>query len=276
MRRSLAALRNTAQSICEKLWVQGSAMLCFIATFAAVCYPATCAYGVTAVAAAYAELGWMFWLLLLDITCAAVACVTCCRWLFQIISDALSRIWSASSISLSHGAHDTVSSFSGRVNSHLGKATAFSRHTLSGALRQLKALLWLLTVYQLTLFFEVGVCCCLAHLLSPCPPVWPTTDQGFAVFLLQKWVEWFIPACFITALGRGFHVIYLVCTGSFCAAFWFAFGFGALIDAQAPPQVAHFSLHFRLLFIFPSCVQPYNVVQYVSLLCAELIGTQLH
>ena len=142
-------------------------MLCFIATFAAFCYPATCAYGVTAVAAACAELGWTFWLLLLDTTCAAVACVTCCWWLFQTISDALRRIWSASSNSLSHGAQNTFSSFQKQVSSHLSKPTVFLRHTLSSALRQMKALLWSLTVYPLTLLLEVGFYLCVCCL---CPP----------------------------------------------------------------------------------------------------------
>lgn len=168
MKRLAAALQNTAQSLCKQLWVQGSAVLCFIASLAAIFHPATCAYGVKAVAAAYAELGWMFWLLLLDTTCAAVACIPCCRWLFRTIRGALGRIWSASSISFSYGAQPTVSSFQERVNSHFSKATALVRHTLSSALRQLKALLWLLTVCPLTLVLEVGfsLCgCCL------CPPI---------------------------------------------------------------------------------------------------------
>ena len=67
-----------------------------------------------------------------------------------------------------------------------------------------------------------------------------------AVFLVQKWVEWFIPGCFITVLCRGFRVTYLVCTGSFRAAFWFALGFEALIDAYAPPQVTRTSLFTAL------------------------------
>lgn len=189
LKRLSAALQNAAQSTCEKLWVQGSAVLCFIAPFVAFCYPATCAYGVIAVAAACVELGWTFWLLLPDTTCAAVACVTCCRWLFQTITDALRRIWSASSSSLSHGAKDTVSSFQRLVNSHLSKPTAFFRHTLSGALRQLKALLWFSTIYPLTLFLEVRFYLCNSCLCPTCcrhGPVWPAAEQCFSCRVLYS------------------------------------------------------------------------------------------
>ena len=59
-------------------------------------------------------------------------------------------------------------------------------------------------------------------------------------------IEWFIPNCCIKAVCRGAHVSYLVCTGSFSAALWFALGFGALNDDRGAIKVHHSSLRFRL------------------------------
>lgn len=51
--------------------------------------------------------------------------------------------------------------------------------------------------------------------------------------------------------------MYLLRTGTFCAAFWFAIGFGDLIDEHAPAQVTHISiqssLHFTHLDLPQSC-----------------------
>ena len=61
------------------------AVFCFVATIAVVYCAKACASASTAVAEAYAELGWLFWLLLLDILCVAAACVVSCQMLLQAI-----------------------------------------------------------------------------------------------------------------------------------------------------------------------------------------------
>ena len=86
-------------------------------------------------------------------------------------------------------------------------------------------------------------------------------------------MEWFVPRCIIKAIARGAHVIYLLCTGSFCAAFWIALGYGTLGDDRAPSEVLRISLHFDLDSILlhfnslaASCMR-----QFCSLLCCSCI-----
>lgn len=175
VKRSSAALQSSAQSkvkqsnlLLRLVWCLAG--FCFVATLAVVYYPKypkypkACACASTAVATAHMELGWLFWLLLLDILCVAAACVVCCQMVLQVICSS-HRIWSASSSeSLCHYLK-SGHIFQGRVKSHVSKATAFATHTMMNATRQFKALLWLLTVYPLTLFIQVG------HLLLSCLPV---------------------------------------------------------------------------------------------------------
>ena len=141
------------------------AVFCFIATLV-VYYAEACACASTAVAVAFVELamGWLFWLLLLDILCVVAACVVCCRMILQAICSS-DRVWSASSERFCLYLKSPGSTFQGRVKSYFSKATAFTTHTLMNAMRQFLALLWLLTVYSLTLFIEVGL------LLLTCPSV---------------------------------------------------------------------------------------------------------
>lgn len=143
--------------------VRWSAVLCFIATLAVLLHPSACARVLTAVAAAYVEMGWLF----LQNFCVAAACVACCRWLLQTVSNGSCRILSASSKSFCHYVKSAGHTFQGQVTSHFSKATAFANHTLMklNAMRQLTALLWFLTVYPLTLFAEVG------FFLLTCSPV---------------------------------------------------------------------------------------------------------
>ena len=169
IKRSSAAMQSTAQSTVKKsnlllclVWCL--AVFCFIATIAIVYCPEACASASTAVAAAYLELGWLFWLLLLDVLCVAAACVVCCQRLLQAICTSR-RVWSASSESLCHYIRSAGRTFQGRVKSHFSKATASAKHMLMNAMWQFMALLWLLTVYPLTLFVAVGL------LLLSCPPV---------------------------------------------------------------------------------------------------------
>ena len=126
--------------------------------------PEVCAFASTAVAVAYVELRWLFWLLLLDILCVVAACVVCCQMLLQAIRSSR-RLWSASSESFCHDLKTAGLTLQRRIKSRFSWAKAFAMHILANAMRQFKALLWLLTVYPLTLFIEVG------HLLLICPPV---------------------------------------------------------------------------------------------------------
>ena len=65
-------------------------------------------------------------------------------------------------------------------------------------------------------------------------------------FVVERWIEWIVPRGCIQAIARGAHVMYLMCTGSFCAAFWVALGFGALSDDHTPSEVLRTSLHLKL------------------------------
>lgn len=174
----------------ERVWVCGSnllsrlfqwsAVLCLSAIVALVFCPAACACVLTAVVLAYWEMGWVFWLLLLDLISIAVVCTSWCRWCFHTLSDAPGRICSATSNSL----EETVSTFQRLVKSCFSKLTAYVEHTTLTALRKLKALVWRLLVYPFVLLAMVG------HLPSLSAwhaamnaPMWmftPTTDRLFS------------------------------------------------------------------------------------------------
>ena len=113
---------------------------------------ASCTRAFTALAAAYSEMGWLFWLFFLDTICVAIAC---CQWLLQTICNGSRRIWSASSEIFCRYIKSAGCTFHGQVNSHFSMATAFAMHTLANAMRLFTALLWLLMVYPLTPFVEV-------------------------------------------------------------------------------------------------------------------------
>ena len=132
--------------------VQWSAVMCLLAIVTLVLFPAACACILTAVVAAYLEMGWVFWLLLLDLVSIAVACTSGCRWFFQAVSAAPGRIWSASSKCL----EDAVSIFQSHVTSCFSKATDYVEYTILSAIKKLKALVWWFMVYPFVLLAMVG------------------------------------------------------------------------------------------------------------------------
>lgn len=85
---------------------------------------------------------------------------------------------------------------------------------------------------------------------------------------MEQGIEWFIPSCFIKVVCREAHVSYLVCTGSFSAALWFALGFGALSDDHGALKVHHSSLHFRLPSVFAASEALLCPALAVSALCS--------
>ena len=173
------ALQNTVSSwlghrTTESLWVCGSnmisrliqwsAVMCLLAIVALVLFPVACACVLTAVAAAYLEMGWVFWLLLLDLMSIAVVCTYWCQWCFHALSDAPGRIWSTTSSRLGKA----VSSFQRHIKSCLSKVTAYFELTTSNAMRSLIALVRWLMVYPLVLLAKVG-CLLLPSFHTPLP-----------------------------------------------------------------------------------------------------------
>ena len=136
--------------------VRWSAVMCLLAIVTLVLFPAVCACVLTAVVAAYVEMSWVFWLLLLDFVSIAVVCTSWSRCFFQAISDPADRSCIAISQNLEHAA----SIFQSGFKSYFSKATAYVEDTVFfsvlKAVKKLRALVWWLMGYPFVLLAMVS------------------------------------------------------------------------------------------------------------------------
>ena len=177
VKRLSVALRDTAH-VChhtiKRLWVRGShlllrlvqwsAVLCLTAMVAAVLYPMACVGIITALAFACLEMGWLFWLLRLDVASIAAVSGAWCQRIFRSVKAGPSKIWSAiQALSAFHigicflnRLVDGLSIFKSHIKSCFSKATAYTTQTMLYAMRKFIALTWLLTMYPVVLLAKVS------------------------------------------------------------------------------------------------------------------------
>ena len=164
----------------KRLWVRGvtpflwlawwSAILFTIVTAAVVIYPAAFVYIVTAAAAAYWELSWLFSVLLDNILISAL-CTTWCRYLTSVVSTAAKFLfatvtWSYDSLILSCGQRLSLSMLQAMINSLFSRVNASVKHMILTAIKKAMALVWYLAIYQVVLLAQVGLPACVAVLFT--------------------------------------------------------------------------------------------------------------
>lgn len=115
------------------------------------------------------------------------------------------------------------------------------------------SLLWSLIGHQLLLLAKVSLLACVtstkhASLLADiitdrhCQQLTRFSVQSLASFT-RNWVESCMPT---RAVHSGVHIVYLMSTGSFCAACWFVIGHMAAKDGLGQPKVSQPALAFAL------------------------------
>ena len=92
-------------------------------------------------------------------------------------------------------------------------------------------------------------------------------------FVVEKWIEWFVPRFCIKVIARGAHIFYLLRTGRICAAFWAALGFGAHGVDYAPLEVSCFSnltqVSPYLYSLAVSCIRCLRALLCVDCTCCD-------
>ena len=230
-------------------------------------YCATCSkkavdkthFGVTTLrrlsVAAYFKIGWLLWWLLLYIVSIAAVCIAWCRWVVQAVRAGPGTVWCPARASrIRDSLYDfggRLSMFDRRVESCFSEAVACVRQTLAYAMTKFMALVWLLTMYPVVLIAKVGRLRCFAHPACFLPGMRTSmcncSSQHLTgklclqsmAFVVEKWIEWFVPRCFIKAMVSGAHILYLLSTDCLCAAFWTALRFEAHRVDHAQLEVLH-------------------------------------
>ncbi|KAL3131406.1 hypothetical protein ABBQ38_007719 [Trebouxia sp. C0009 RCD-2024] len=211
---------------------------------AVIVYPAACVTVVLSAIMTYFELGWLFWLLLLDLLSLLAISTTWFSFLLTHIKGRAVRFVTTSTRSAHSSTADFVHELEDILNLDtvrdsvsrlLSRATAWMKCTILTAINSILALLWFLTFYQVMLLAKS------------------------VAFVVRQWIFWCIPGWCIKAGDSSTHLLYLVCTGSFSAALCFATGNG--IDSHTPLLARvlltpHHSAGFKL-----SCCGPFRMAK---------------